>query len=36
MIRFEHEIYKGYRIKVDIKGSIEEYALNFLEIYNTV
>lgn len=35
MISFDHEIYKGYRIKVDIKGSIEEYAIKFLEIYNT-
>lgn len=36
MIKFDHETYNGYRIKVDMKGTIEEYAINFLKIYNTV
>ncbi|MBE6008078.1 MAG: hypothetical protein E7235_02640, partial [Lachnospiraceae bacterium] len=36
MIHFEQKEYKGFRIKVEVTGFIEEYALKFYKIYNHV
>jgi len=36
MPKFEYEIQKGYRIRIEVTGFIETYALKFFKIYNYV
>ena len=36
MLHFDQREYEGYRIKVEVTGTIEDYALKFYKIYNHV
>ncbi len=33
MLHFDHKEYEGFRIKVEVTGTIEDYALKFYKIY---